>query len=200
MNPKHDLRGGPRARWSATSQALHWLILALLLVMAWLGLGMTELPNTAYKARLYGLHKSLGLAILALAVLRLGWRLYAGAPAELPGQPPWQRRLAAATHAGLYLLLFAIPLSGWVINSASGFPLRWFGLFRVPAITPRSEALNALAKEWHEGLFWALVALTLVHAAAAFYHHLFRHDATLARMLPRGWVRRPAADRTPPHA
>ena len=179
----------PVDRWGAISQGMHWLIVALLLVMAWLGLTMTDLPNTAYKARLYGLHKSLGLTILALAMLRLAWRLYAGAPRELDGIPRWQRRIAAATHAGLYVLLFAIPLSGWVINSASGFPLRWFGLFRVPALTARDKALDALATEWHEVLFWTLVALAAVHAAAALYHHLFQHDVTLARMLPRGWLR-----------
>jgi cytochrome b561 len=182
----------PPDRWGAVSQALPWLIVVLLVTMAWLGLTMTDLPNTPHKARLYGLHKSIGLTLLALAVLRLGWRLNAGAPRELEAIPRWQRRIAQATHAALYLLLFVIPLSGWVINSASGFPLRWFGLFRVPALTARDAALNALAKDWHVALFWTLVALASVHAAAALYHHLFQRDATLVRMLPRGWLRSPS--------
>jgi cytochrome b561 len=190
----------PRDRWGAVSQGFHWLIVALLLVMAWLGLTMTELPDTAHKARLYGLHKSIGLTILALALLRLGWRLYAGAPPMLAAIPRWQRRVAAATHAALYLLLFAIPLSGWVINSTSGFPLRWFGLFRVPALTGRDRALNALAVTWHETLFWTLAALVLLHAGAAFHHHIVQRDATLARMLPRGWLRPRASGQEPPHA
>lgn len=188
----------PPERWGAISQGLHWLIVVLLIAMAWLGLTMTDLPNTAHKARLYGLHKSIGLTILALALLRLGWRLYAGAPRELDGIPRWQRRIAAATHAALYVLLFAIPLSGWLVNSASGFPLRWFGLFRVPALTARDAALNALAKDCHLVLFWTLVAVASVHTAAAVYHHLFQHDATLARMLPRGWLRPPSPHRESP--
>ena len=78
-------------------------------------------------------------------------------------------------------------------NSAAGFPLRWFGLFNLPAIAAKSESLHELAEDVHEWLFWTLIALALVHAAAAIFHHVFQHDATLARMLPRGWLRVPAA-------
>lgn len=101
-----------RDRWGVVSQALHWLILALVLWMAWLGLTMTDLPNTPRKVETYSLHKSLGLLILALMLLRGAWRLYAGAPAPEPGTPVWQHRIATATHGALYLLLLAIPVSG----------------------------------------------------------------------------------------
>lgn len=178
-------------RWGAVSQSLHWLVVALILVMAWLGLTMTGLPNTPRKVDMYALHKSIGLGILALVLLRLAWRLHAGAPGPVPGSPRWQHRVAAATHGGLYLLLLAIPVSGWVINSASGFPLRWFGLFRVPQLAGRDEALQELAETWHEWMFWALVVLALAHTAAAIWHHVFLHDATLARMLPRRRSRAP---------
>lgn len=184
----------PTDHWGALSQAFHWVIVVLLLVMAWLGLTMTDLPNTPHKANVYALHKSIGLTILALAALRLLWRLYAGRPREV-AMPRWQERVAALTHAALYLLLFAIPLSGWWINSTSGFPLRWFGLVRVPAIAHRDAALNALSKEVHETLFWTLAVVALAHAAAALWHHLVQRDATLARMLPRGWIRLPPSDR-----
>ena len=184
----------PADRWGTVSQSLHWLIVIGIVAMAWLGLTMTGLANTPYKVRLYTLHKSIGLTILALVVLRLLWRWYAGAPRELTGQPRWQRRAAVLTHGGLYVLLFAIPLSGWLLNSASGFPLRWFGLVHVPQLVGRDEALNALAKTWHEWLFWALVVVALAHAAAAIYHHLFQRDATLSRMLPDGWLRAPASE------
>lgn len=185
-----------RDRWGAVSQALHWLILALVLWMAWLGLTMTDLPNTPRKVETYSLHKSLGLLVLALMLLRGAWRLYAGAPEPEPGTPAWQHRIATATHGALYLLLLAIPVSGWVINSASGFPLRWLGLFRVPQISARSEALEELAETWHEWMFWALVVLVLAHAAAAVWHHLFQQDATLVRMLP--GRRRPPVDPSAP--
>ncbi len=177
-------------RWGAVSQLLHWVIVVLIAWMAYLGLTMGDLPNGLQKIQTYGLHKSLGLTILALVVLRVLWRLYAGSPAQVPGTPAWQARVAGLTHLAIYALLFAIPLSGWVLNSASGFPLKWFGLFKVPALTGKSEDLHELAEEAHELMFWALVLLVVVHAGAAFWHHLFKGDTTLTRMLPRFGRRR----------
>lgn len=181
-----------RQQWSGIGKALHWLVAALILVMAYLGLTMGDLPNGPDKIATYALHKSIGLSILALAVLRLGWRLYAGAPEEVSGTPRWQARIATVTHVALYALLLALPLTGWLLNSAAGFPLQWFGLFNLPSLAARDEALHALAVQSHELLFWALAVLVVMHAAAALYHHLFLGDATLARMLPRGWLRAPA--------
>ena len=175
-------------RWGAVSQAIHWLVVLLVLAMAILGLTMVELPNTPATVKWYALHKSIGLTILVLMVLRLAWRLHAGAPPPVAGTPRWQARAATLTHGLLYALLFAMPLSGWVINASSGFPLHWFGLFSVPQFGGRDDALYALAKGWHEALFWALVVLALGHAFAALWHHVFQRDATLARMLPRGWL------------
>jgi cytochrome b561 len=178
-------------RWGRVSQLLHWLIVVLIVVMAYLGLTMTDLPNNPYKIRLYALHKSIGLSLLALVILRLLWRGYTGAPRPLPGIPAWQERVASLTHFALYVLLLAIPLTGWIFNSAAGFPMQWFGMVNLPPLTGRSTALRELSGSWHELLFWALIVLALVHAAAAIYHHLFQHDATLARMLPRNWLRIP---------
>jgi len=182
----------PRDRWGAVSQLLHWLIVLMILALGTVGLVMTDMRNSPDKVQLYLLHKSFGLTLLALVVLRLGWRLYAGAPHPVPGTPIWQERIAALTHGALYVLLFAIPLSGWVFNSAAGYPLRWFGMFNLPALAAKSQDLREVSGEAHELLFWALIALTVAHAGAAFYHHLIQHDATLARMLPRGWLRAPA--------
>lgn len=98
----------------------------------------------------------------------------------------------------LYALLLAIPLSGWVVNSSAGFPLQWFGLFNLPAIAGKDPGLHALAEQVHEWLFWTLVLVALAHAAAAIHHHLFLRDDTLARMLPRGWLR--VADKETPDA
>ncbi|MFS8063733.1 MAG: cytochrome b [Luteimonas sp.] len=181
----------PGDRWGHVSQLFHWLIVVLIVVMAWLGLTMTDLPNNPYKIRLYALHKSIGLSLLALVILRLMWRACTGAPRPLPGIVAWQERVASLTHFAMYVLLFAIPLSGWIFNSAAGFPMQWFGVVNLPALTGRSTALRELSGTWHELLFWALIVLALVHAAAAIHHHLFQHDATLARMLPRNWLRIP---------
>jgi cytochrome b561 len=182
----------PADRWGPVSQLLHWTIALLVVAMGALGLWMVELPNTPRKIEVYALHKSIGLTILALAALRLAWRLYAGAPATLARLPRWQVRAASLTHAALYALLFAIPLSGWLFNAAAGYPLQWFGLFNLPRVVGRDESLQALAASLHEAGFWLLLVLVLVHAGAALHHHLFLQDDTLARMLPRRRVR-PAA-------
>ena len=179
----------PPDRWGGVSQLLHWLVVALILTTGILGLVMGDMRNSPTKIEIYALHKSLGLTILALATLRLLWRLYAGAPRPVPGTPRWQDRVASVTHWLLYGLLFAIPLSGWTFNSAAGYPLQWFKLFNLPSLVTRDADLRQLAGNVHELLFWTLVGLALLHAAAALYHHIFQRDDTLARMLPRGWLR-----------
>ncbi|XQA70759.1 cytochrome b [Xanthomonas sacchari] len=176
-------------RWGSVSQTLHWLIAALILLLGVVGLTMGELPKTPKYFWVYTAHKSLGLTVLALVIVRLGWRLYAGAPKPVPGTPGWQERIADATHALLYVMIFAIPLSGWLYDSASGLrPFRWFGLIAVPKLSAPNEHLRDLSHTVHEWGFWLLIAVVLAHAGAAFYHHLFQRDATLARMLPRGWL------------
>lgn len=171
-------------RWGAVSQLLHWAVVVLIAWIAWLGLTMVDMPPTPAKINAYALHKSLGLTLLALVALRLAWRLFAGAPEPVPGTPTWQERIATVTHWALYALMFAMPISGWLFNSASGYPLQWFKQFNLPAIAGRSEDLAATALQVHELGFWLLLALVLAHAGAAFYHHLFQGDDTLRRMLP----------------
>lgn len=175
-------------RWGAVSQALHWLIVLLIIGQAISGLTMEDLRNGPDKIQIYALHKSFGLTILALVTLRLLWRRFAGTPRAVAGTPRWQERIASLTHWGLYALLFAMPISGWVLNSAAGFPLQWFGLVNLPDIVGQNHALRDAAKDLHGLLFWILASLAAVHAAAAFHHHLFLRDATLARMLPCGWL------------
>ena len=174
----------PDHRWGAISMLLHWAIVGLVGWLAWLGLTMVDMPPTPAKINAYALHKSLGLTLLALVTLRLAWRLFAGAPAPVPGTPAWQERIASATHWALYVLMFAIPISGWVFNSASGYPLQWFKAFNLPAIAGRSEELAALSVQVHEYAFWLLLLLVVAHAGAALHHHLFKGDDTLRRMLP----------------
>ncbi len=173
-------------RWGSISQLLHWVVVALILTIAYHGLTMGDLPNGPDKIKTYALHKSIGITILSLVALRLLWRVYAGTPHPAPGTPHWQARIASLTHWAMYALLFAMPLSGWVLNSAAGFPLQWFGLFNLPYIVGKNHDLYELAQEAHEIMFWLLALLVAAHAGAAFYHHLFLRDATLMRMLPWG--------------
>lgn len=186
----------PNDRWGAVSIGLHWLTLLLVLALVLVGFLMQELPNSPTKIQVYALHKSFGLTVLALTVLRLLWRLFAGAPAPVPGTPRWQAGVASATHGALYAILLAMPLSGWLYNSASGFPLRWFNLFALPKLSGYDAEVKAFALAAHEWLFIALAAIVAVHAAAALKHHYFDRDATLSRMLP-GLP--PPAGREPPH-
>ena len=176
-------------RWGGISQLLHWTIAILIVLIGIVGLVMGELPRSPKYFWVYTAHKSLGLTVLALVLVRIGWRLYAGAPRPVPGTPRLQALLASATHGAIYLLILALPLSGWIYDSASGLrPFRWFGLVEVPKLVAPDEALAASAHGAHEWLFWLLMALVAGHAGAALYHHFIQRDATLARMLPRRWI------------
>ena len=180
----------PPDHWGGVSQLLHWVIVVLLVVLSVVGLSLDSLPRSPKYVWVYDMHKSTGLTVLALVVLRLGWRFYAGAPRPLPGTPTWQARVASVTHWLLYALILAMPLSGWLYDSASGLrPLQWFGLFAVPKLVGADEDLADDLHDLHEDLFAILVVVALLHVAAAVWHHVFRGDATLARMLPRGWLR-----------
>lgn len=179
------------AYWGAVSQLLHWVILLVLVAIAWVGLDMVELPNTPRKINAYALHKSLGLTLLVLVGIRLLWRLYAGAPKPVPGSPAWQERIASLTHVGLYALMLAMPLSGWLFNSAAGYPLQWFKQFNLPALSGRDAALSEIALSIHMYGFWLLVLMVVLHAGAALYHHFIQRDSTLIRMLPVGTGRAP---------
>lgn len=176
-------------RWGGVSKTLHWLIAILILALGIVGLTMGEFPKTPKYFWIYTTHKSIGITVLVLVALRLLWRLYAGAPQPVPGTPSWQERIASLTHWLLYGLMFVIPLSGWLYDSASGLrPFNLFGLFPMPKLVGPSEQVTQVSHAIHEYGFWALILLVLAHAGAAFYHHLFQRDATLARMLPQGWL------------
>jgi cytochrome b561 len=170
-------------RWGAVTRLFHWGMLLLFVGMLSVGFYMTDLPLGPGKLRIYALHKSIGLTLLGLAALRLLWRLGERRPTPAP-MPAWQERLAGATHALLYLLMFVIPLSGWLFNSAAGFPLQWFHLVNLPALAPADPGLKALARTIHGAGVLLLIALAALHAAAALKHHFIDRDRTLAAMLP----------------
>lgn len=173
-----------RATWGGVHKFLHWTIALAVVGLATAGLLMDEMPSSPDKIRVYALHKSTGLTVFALVVLRFAWRMSQPRPELPPTMRTWERRLAGAVHFGLYAVLVAMPLSGWLYNSASGFPLKWFGVFRVPALVERNRDLAFLAQDAHLLFAWTLAVLFMLHVAGALKHHFLDRDDVLVRMLP----------------
>ena len=177
------LRNNSQA-WGSLSIGLHWLTLIMILSLAAVGMNMDDLPNGPLKIQVYAMHKSFGLTVLALTAIRLTWRLFSVTPEPGPGTPKWQEWIAKLVHGALYFLLFAMPISGWLYNSAAGFPLKYFGLFSLPKLSTYNPELKHLAGDAHETFFYILALLMLMHAGAALKHHYLDKDNTLTRMLP----------------
>ncbi|MGJ4728899.1 cytochrome b [Luteimonas sp. SDU101] len=174
---------GSPTHWPAGVRWLHWLGVAMILAVAVIGLSMGGLERGSELRRLAYLgHKSLGLAVLALALLRLAMRASTRAPAAAGAG--WSHRIAQATHLLLYLLMLAVPLSGWMLNSVAGQPLVWFGLFDVPALAERNPDWRGAVDALHLWLFWLLAALVALHVLAVALHQWVLRDGTAWRMLP----------------
>ncbi|MDE2337708.1 MAG: cytochrome b [Gammaproteobacteria bacterium] len=173
-----------RARWGALSQLFHWLIAALIGVQIALGLIGTELPLSMTKLATLARHKSLGITLLALMLVRLTWRALNPTPALPDTLKPHERVLARVTHTGLYVLVIALPLTGWIMSSARGFPVSWFNLFQLPNLVGRNAALYHAMVRTHVLLAIALGLILVLHIAAALKHHFVLKDDTLRRMLP----------------
>jgi len=178
-------------QWGAAIKFFHWVMALGILGNGVWGLLMVGMSPSMAKISVFALHKSIGLTLLALWLLRLAWRLGERAPPDEP-MPRWQRWAAHATHVLLYLLIAAIPLSGWWFNSLHGYPLQWFKLFNLPALAAKNNDLARLAIAAHEYLFWLLVLVLVAHVGAAIKHHVFDRDNVLRRMLPFGRLRSPS--------
>ncbi len=173
-------------RYTRTAIALHWTIALLIIATFLLGLTMVDMPGiTPTKLKYFNWHKWMGVTVLALAALRLLWRLTHTAPALPPTLPPWQRLAAEAGHLGLYVLMFAVPLSGYFYSLASGFPVVYLGKFPLPVLMGPNPELKPLLKTAHYLLNMAMAGLVSVHALAALKHHFVDRDDILKRMLPR---------------
>lgn len=165
------------------AQFLHWAIVALLVVQVPLGKIAHELPVGLERLVMMSRHKSIGITILLLALFRLVWRWFDRPPA-LPPMPRWQAIAARLNHWALYALLFALPLSGWLMSSAAARPVSWFGLVQLPDFVAPDAGLKEVLEEVHEALVNTLLALVLLHVAAALKHQFIDRDGLLLRMLP----------------
>lgn len=171
--------------YSPFARALHWLMAAVILVMIPLGFLLGSLPQGAVQNTAFDLHKSLGVTLLALAVLRIVNRIVDPPPPALP-MPRLQALAARAVHLALYVLLVAMPVTGIVGTQAFGAPVPVFWLFDLPLLVEKNEALSSRALGAHEVMGFALAGLLVLHISAALHHHFVVRDATLARMLGRG--------------
>jgi cytochrome b561 len=173
-------------RYNAGAIALHWLTAALILANLALGVSMVPMRISPTKLDLYVWHKSIGVTVFILTSLRLAWRAAHRPPAPVP-MPAWQERATTVSHALLYVLLFLIPFSGWLYSSATGVQVVYLGLVPLPDLVPKDKAYADALRLVHVSLNLTLVAVLIVHTAAALKHHFVDRDRVLVRMLP--WAR-----------
>jgi cytochrome b561 len=174
-------------RYSAVAITLHWLIAAAIVTLVVIGIVMTGLPDTelALKFSLYQWHKSIGVTVLLLSLLRLAWRLTHRPPPLPETLKPWEKIAARVTHIGFYVLIIVIPLLGWAMVSASPYniPTVLYGEIPWPHLPVPKAGFEAF-KTAHVWLAFGAVGLLALHVAAALKHHYILKDEVLARMLP----------------
>jgi cytochrome b561 len=178
-------------RYGIIAVLLHWLIAFCVIGLYIVGSIMEDMKPSLQQFELYQLHKSFGILVLALTVLRLGWRVANPQPSLPPAMPGWQQLAARTTHWAFYGLLLAVPLAGWAMVSASSLniPTVLFGLVELPHIgviasSADKQALEGTFSELHELAANGLLALFIVHVGAALYHHVKLGDSVLLKMLP----------------
>lgn len=171
-------------RYTLTAISLHWLMAVLLIGLFVVGVYMHELPLSPWKLQIYSWHKWAGVTAFLLVLARLAWR-FTHRPPPLPYSMSKAMAFAAHTgHAILYLLMIAIPLSGWLMSSAKGVQTNYFGVLPIPDLLAKNKELGELLREVHEVLNYTLLAVVIGHAGAALKHHLINKDDILLRMLP----------------
>jgi cytochrome b561 len=174
----------PPTRYSVVAQAFHWIIAALIVVQFTLAWTADDLPLGARKLAVLARHKSFGMTILMLAALRLLWRAF-HRPPELPsGMTSMEKKLARATHALFYVLLFVMPLTGWMMSSAKNYSVSWFDQFTWPNLITPNEHWFEVLRTTHDTLSWLLFSVATLHILAALKHHFWNKDDVLRRMLP----------------
>lgn len=168
-------------KYNGVARALHWVIGIGIIAALFLGLN-----HDAWKTQpgMAGAHKAIGLTVLLLSIVRLGWRLMHTPPPLPASTPPLQGLIARGLHILFYVMMIGVPLSGWIMSSAGPYPLNWFGLFDIPKFAVGKESpLAEAAHEGHEIMGTLFLPLLLLHVGAAFYHHFRLKDKVLQRML-----------------
>lgn len=170
--------------YTKTAILLHWLIALSIAIVFSVGIYMHELPLSPHKLQIYAYHKWAGITIFLLVLFRLVWR-YLYSPPPLPETMlQWEKHIAYLVHFILYFLMLAIPMSGWLMSSAAGFPVILFGIIPLPDLVAKNKELADLFKIIHFFLNMSLLLLVFLHIAAAVKHHFMVKDDVLVQMLP----------------
>ncbi|WP_292857601.1 cytochrome b [Mesorhizobium sp.] len=174
----------PSSRYRPSQRVLHWLMAIVIISALAIGLYCSYLePGTPLRRALLDVHKSLGMTALVLIAIRLPLRLSLGEPANRQPFGALVHYAARCTHMLLYVLMILMPLAGYVTSAAGGHDLPWFGLFQWPDLLPLDKPLEKVAARIHEYGAYCLYAILSLHVLAALWHHFFRRDGVLARML-----------------
>lgn len=176
---KHSI---PVQSWNGVTRALHWSMAGLMLLQIAVGWAGQAMERSPAKVDVMTLHKSLGITLLLLVALRLLWRWTHDAPPPPANSRGWEIRAARAVHVSLYLLMIALPLSGWLAASAHVVPWKLWWTLPWPRVVDPDRGLYERAAEWHESLLLAFLVLMAAHVAAACWHHFVRRDGILAGM------------------
>jgi cytochrome b561 len=171
-------------RYTRTAVTLHWIIALLIFATFPLALYMTGLHLSPLKLRLYAYHKWIGMIVLMLAVIRIYWRITHRPPAMPEHMVKWEKLAAHAMHHALYLLILIVPVTGWMMSSAKGFPVVLFGVLPLPDLVGKNKELGDLLQGIHEVLNYIMLGLVIAHIAAALKHHFIERDDILKRMVP----------------
>ena len=174
--------------WGSVSKALHWIIV-LLIINQWVIVERAEGLKGFQKFTTLNWHKWFGMTILMLAVIRLAWRFMNPVPDLATETRPWERLLAKVSHFLLYLLIFAMPVSGWLMSSAKAYGVSWFNLFQFPDLVGKDDRLYHFMHDLHGTLFATLMVVAVLHVAGALKHHFIDRNDVLRRMLPFGGVK-----------
>ena len=170
--------------WGLIAISLHWIIALLIFAELALGTIAEGLKVSPQKFELFVWHKSIGITILLLVVFRIVWRLSNPTPVAHEGAARWEKRLAQLGHGLLYILMIAVPLTGWWVSDTSRIPFRWFWSVPVPDLMAPDRDLSALAATVHGILTKLLLLVVVLHIIAALRHHVLLRNDTLLRMLP----------------
>ncbi len=184
MTGIQPLRPASAPAYDPAAKALHWLTALLVIGLLCVGIWMVGLSPSMQKLKVYSWHKWAGITVLLLTVLRLVWR-HVRPPPPLPATvTPLDRRLAPWGHAALYVLLFAMPITGWLMSSAAGIPVVLYGVWQLPDLVAKDEALFKALQTTHHILSRVLIVVLAIHVAAVIKHDVLRRDGVLRRMLP----------------